>query len=155
MPAGCSVNLAELPTWARELFERSRVARLGLTDDAGAPRVLPVTYAVNGTRLISAVDHKPKRVSEEELARVRWLRARPRAALTVDHYDEDWSKLAWVQALGEIRVVHADNEPEAVLSLTERYEAYRACPPSSLLLSLEPQRLLWWLASATQPWFPK
>lgn len=144
---GCSANLAELPGWARDLLERSRVARLGLIDDLGAPRVLPVTYAVSGTRLVSAIDDKPKRVVGEELARVRWLRARPRAALTVDRYEEDWSKLAWVQALGEVRVLDAEAEPEAVDRLSARYPAYRLRRPAGLLLSLEPDRILWWQAS--------
>lgn len=144
---GCSPNVAELPGWARELLERSPVGRLGLIDGDGGPRVLPVTYAISGTALVSAIDHKRKRVGAEELARVRWLRARPRAALTVDHYDEDWSKLAWVQALGEVRVLAAGGEPAAVRSLTERYEAYRLQPPAGPLLMLEPDRLLWWRAA--------
>jgi PPOX class probable F420-dependent enzyme len=123
------------------------VARLGLLDDRGDPRVLPVTYAICGTRVISAVDDKPKRVPGERLARVRWLRARPRAALTVDRYDDQWSKLAWVQALGDVEVLESSGEPEAVSALIERYADYRERPPSGLLLSLEPARLLWWRAS--------
>lgn len=146
---GYCANLAELPGWARELLERSPVGRLGLLDDAGDPRVLPVTFAVSGGALVSAIDHKPKRVAGEQLARIRWLRARPRAALTVDRYDDDWSQLAWVQALGEVRLLDAATEPEAARALAERYPAYRACPPSGLLLSLEPRRLVWWSASAT------
>lgn len=120
------------------------MGRLGLIDDSGAPRVLPVTYAISGTRLVSAIDHKPKRVPGEELARVRWLRARPRAALTVDHYEDEWSELAWVQALGEITLLDATGEPEAVDALVERYEAYQTHRPAELLLSLEPTRLVWW-----------
>jgi len=123
------------------------VGRLGLIDDSGAPRVLPVTYAISGTRLVSAIDEKPKRVPGHELARVRWLKIRPRAALTVDHYDEDWSRLAWVQVLGEVEVLEAPSAPEAVLPLTDRYPAYRQRPPAGLLLALEPQRLVWWRAA--------
>src|ERR1700758_2582885 len=66
---GRSASVAELPKWARELLERSRVARLGLVDDDGGPRVLPVTYAVSGRALVTAVDHKPKRVPADRLAR--------------------------------------------------------------------------------------
>ncbi|MGZ4231509.1 MAG: pyridoxamine 5'-phosphate oxidase family protein [Solirubrobacteraceae bacterium] len=124
----------------------SRVGRLGLLDDHGAPRVLPVTYAVNGESLVTAVDQKPKRRSGEALARVRWLRARPTAALTVDHYDDDWAALAWVQALGTVRVLDAASAPGAMASLAERYEPYRIDPPAGPLLVLEPDRLLWWRA---------
>jgi PPOX class probable F420-dependent enzyme len=143
---GSSARVTELPRWAGSLLAGSRVGRLGLLDDDGAPRVLPVTYAVNGESLVTAVDQKPKRRSGEALARVRWLRARPAAALTVDHYDDDWSALAWVQALGTVRVLDAASAPEAMASLAERYEPYRTDPPAGPLLVLEPDRLLWWHA---------
>jgi PPOX class probable F420-dependent enzyme len=128
------------------LLADARVGRLGLLDDDGAPRVLPVTYAVSGESLVSAVDQKPKQRSGEQLARVRWLRARPAAALTVDHYDDDWSALAWVQALGSVRVLDALSAPEAMAALAERYAPYRGDPPAGPLLVLEPDRLLWWHA---------
>lgn len=147
MPMGCSANVAELPTWARELLERARVGHLGLTDDDGSPRVLPVTFAVCGTRVVTAVDDKPKRVRGESLARVRWLRARPRAAFTVDRYDDDWSRLAWVQAIGDVEVLDVNGVPDALDALTARYPDYRRRPPAGPVLSLEPGRLLWWRAS--------
>jgi PPOX class probable F420-dependent enzyme len=141
---GRSANVAELPGWARELLERSRIARLGLIDDDGAPRVLPVTYALCGGRLISAVDHKPKRVAGEQLARVRWLQARPRAALTVDHYEDDWSRLQWVQAIGEVTLLDARSAPDELAALRERYVQYREASPPGPVIVLEPDRLVWW-----------
>ncbi|HET7051994.1 MAG TPA: pyridoxamine 5'-phosphate oxidase family protein [Solirubrobacteraceae bacterium] len=143
---GSSARLTELPRWAGSLLAGSRVGRLGLLDDDGAPRVLPVTYAISGESLVTAVDQKPKRRSGEELARVRWLRARPTAALTVDHYDDDWSALAWVQALGAVSVLDAASAREAIAALAQRYEPYRSDPPAGPVLVLEPDRLLWWHA---------
>jgi PPOX class probable F420-dependent enzyme len=144
---GRSASVAELPTWAGELLNRSRVGHLGLLDSDGLPRVLPVTYAVCGELLVSAIDHKRKRLAGESLARVRWLRARPTAALTIDRYDPDWSMLAWVQALGEISVVDVADAPAAVAALLERYEQYRERPPAGPVLVLRPRRLIWWRAS--------
>jgi PPOX class probable F420-dependent enzyme len=141
---GSSASVAELPRWAAQLLETSRVARLGLVDDDGAPRVLPVVYALSDAMLVSVVDHKPKRRPGEELARVRWLRARPRAALTVDRYEEDWSGLAWVQALGSVEVMAAAVAPRAIAALAARYPQYRAHPPPGPVLALRPDRLLWW-----------
>ncbi|HUE25472.1 MAG TPA: pyridoxamine 5'-phosphate oxidase family protein [Solirubrobacteraceae bacterium] len=143
---GRSENVAELPGWARELLEQSRVGRLGMIDDDGNPRVLPVTYALSGLRLVSVVDDKPKRRPGEELARVRWLRARPRAALTVDRYDDEWSSLAWVQAVGTMRVLDVADAPEALVALAERYPQYRLRQPRGPVLSLTPARLVWWRA---------
>jgi PPOX class probable F420-dependent enzyme len=143
---GCSASVAELPRWALALVARERVAWLGLIDDDGAPRVLPITFALDGGAFVTAVDQKPKRVAPERLARVRWLRARPRAALTIDHYDDDWSSLAWVQAIGEVRVLDAGDAPSSLAALSARYEPYRDRPPAGPILVLDPERLLWWRA---------
>jgi PPOX class probable F420-dependent enzyme len=143
---GSSASVAELPGWARALLERSRVAHLGLIDDDGAPRVLPVTYALSDGRLVTAVDRKRKRRPGAELARLRWLRARPRAALTVDRYDEDWSRLEWVQALGAVLIVEAAAASAALAALSARYPQYRELPPPGPVLELTPDRLLWWRA---------
>ncbi len=70
MAAG--VTLDELPGWARALLGDARVAHLGLLDGERRPRVLPVTFAVVGGAVWSAIDHKPKRRAGGELARVRW-----------------------------------------------------------------------------------
>ena len=143
---GRSASVAELPGWARGLLDSSRVGRLGLLDGDGAPRVLPVTFAVTDGMLVSAVDHKRKRRAQGELARVRWLRERPRAALTVDRYAEDWTQLAWVQALGTVAVLDAADAPGAIAALTSRYPQYREHPPAGPVLALTPRRLLWWQA---------
>jgi PPOX class probable F420-dependent enzyme len=94
------VTLEELPAWALELIREERVARLAFLDEDDRPRVLPVTFALAGEAVWSAIDEKPKRSPEP--ARVRRLRRRPEAALCVDVYSDDWSQLAWVQLLGRV-----------------------------------------------------
>ena len=138
-------TLENAPGWALELLEESRVGRLGMTDDGGAPRVLPVTFAVHAGSLWTVVDNKPKRAGEP--ARVRWLRARPAAALTVDHYDDDWSRLAWVQVLGEVGVLDVAPAHDAVAALAAKYAQYVDDPPPGPLLRLVPRRVLCWSAS--------
>jgi PPOX class probable F420-dependent enzyme len=115
-------------------------------DGDGAPRVLPVTFAVVGADVVSAVDHKPKRVAGTDLARVRWLRREPRAALTVDRYDEDWTRLAWVQLLGVV-TVEERVDAAAASALRARYPPYRDRPPAGPLLRLRVKRTLCWTAS--------
>jgi PPOX class probable F420-dependent enzyme len=138
--------LRGLPHWARELLDRERVGRLGLLDGDGRPRVQPVTFAVVGDDVWSAVDDKPKRRPGAGLARVRRLRERPASALTVDRYDDDWARLAWVQLLGDVEI--ADEAPPAVLAaLAGRYPQYRERPPGGPFLRLVARRALWWRAS--------
>jgi PPOX class probable F420-dependent enzyme len=141
-------NLAELPGWALELLREARVGHLGLLDEGDRPRVLPVTFALAGERLYSVVDQKPKRVAGSELARVRFLRRRPSAALTVDRYDDDWTRLAWVQVLGPVHV-HDDptTKAGAFAALAAKYEPYRHGVPEGPLLELVPERVLRWRAA--------
>ena len=135
----------ELVAWANELLESERVGHLGLLDEEGGPRVLPVTFAVAEGRIWSAIDQKPKRTGE--LARLRFLWRDPRAALTVDRYSDDWEQLAWVQALGSVRILEAAEGAVGLAALSQKYEQYRAESPPGPLLALEPERYLWWRAA--------
>jgi len=133
------MTLDDLPGWARALLDEVPVARLGLLDERDHPRVLPVTFAVFDGAVWSAIDHKPKRTAEP--ARLRRLRRRPDAALLVDRYDDDWSRLAWVELRGPV-TIHPLGP--ALDALAERYEQYRSEPPQGPLLRLEPRDAAWW-----------
>jgi PPOX class probable F420-dependent enzyme len=128
-----------------ELLDRERVARLAFRDGDGLPRVLPITFALVDDAVWSAIDDKPK--ASGEPARVRWLRDRPEAALVVDLYDDDWSKLAWVQLLGTVEVLGIDDAPAALEALAGRYAAYRERQPPGPLLRLSVTRALHWRAA--------
>ena len=138
----------EVVAWANTLLESERVGRLGFVDDEGAPRVLPVTFAVAEGRIWSAIDQKPKRA--EEPARLRFLRRDPRAALTVDRYSDDWEELAWVQVLGSVRILDVSEGAVGLAALTAKYDQYREEAPPGPLLALEPERYLWWRATDPQ-----
>jgi len=126
------------------MLKSERVARLGLLDDQDRPRVLPVTFALADGVIYSAIDSKPKRSSEP--ARVRYLRRRPEAALTVDHYEDNWAELAWVQVL--VRVELLDRDEQGLAALTAKYDQYRSEPPPGPVLRLVPERALHWRADA-------
>jgi PPOX class probable F420-dependent enzyme len=144
-----SGTLEKLPSWASELVDSAPVGHLGLLDSDGRPRVMPVTFARVGGSFWSAIDSKPKRAHGEDVARVRWLRASPRAALTIDRYDDDWSRLAWVQVLCAASVVDAEGRADVLDALAARYPQYRDEPPPGPLIELRPERVLWWRASVS------
>jgi PPOX class probable F420-dependent enzyme len=127
------------------MLEQARVARLGFVDEADHPRVLPVTFVLLDEALYSAIDRKPKRASAP--ARIRYLRRRPEAALTVDRYEDDWDSLAWVQVLGRVELFEAERAEEALAALCSKYVQYRDEPPPGPLLRLEPERVLCWRAA--------
>jgi PPOX class probable F420-dependent enzyme len=138
------MTLDELPGWAGELLSSERVARLALLDERDLPRVLPVVFTVWEGAVWSAIDQKPKRSAEP--ARVRRLRRRPEAALLVDRYDDDWSRLAWVELRGTVSIEPAGPALEA---LAARYPQYRDEPPPGPLLRLAVSDAVWWRASAS------
>ena len=137
----------ELPPWAVRLLAEAPLAHLGLLDGQDNPRVMPVTFALRAGAIWSAVDSKPKRRPGAALARVRFLRRRPGAALTVDRYDPDWSKLAWVQVLGQVDVLEASQAADALEALAAKYPPYRDRRPDGPVLRLTPRRALHWRAS--------
>ena len=136
------MNLDELPGWARALVDGARVARLGLLDERDLPRVLALTFVVWEGAVWSAVDRKPKRTPEP--ARVRRLRRRPEAALLVDSYDDDWTRLAWVELRGRVSI-----EPlgPALDALAAKYPQYVDERPQGPLLRLAPERFTCWRAA--------
>ncbi len=137
-------KLVELPEWVADLLEEARVARLGLVDTEGAPRVLPVTFALAEGRIWSAIDRKPKLPGEP--ARVRFLRRDARAAVTVDRYSDDWEELAWVQLLGKVEILEPAEARAGLAALSAKYEQYREEAPPGPVLALEPARCLCWRA---------
>jgi PPOX class probable F420-dependent enzyme len=141
------MSLAELPPWARALLGEARVARLGHLDEDGRPRVLPVTFAVCGPALVTALDDV-KAKAPGEPARVRRLRAHPAASLLVDVYDEDWSRLRWVQVLGTVAVREAAAAGAALDALAAKYPAYAERRPPGPVLELTPGRVLAWAAAS-------
>lgn len=133
---------------ARRLFAAACVARLATVDTRGRPHLVPITFAVFGDRVYSAVDAKPKRTTA--LRRLTNVAADPRVAVLADHYEDDWLRLWWVRADGIGRVL-AFNEPEArdaVALLAARYEPYVERPPTGPVLAIDVQRWSGWSASA-------
>lgn len=109
------------------LINAQRVARFATVDDGGRPHVVPICFAYQDGTVYSVLDAKPKRVPVRALRRVRNLIANPNAQLVFDRYDEDWTRLAYVQLRGKARIIEAGPEQAtAVRLLRQRYEQYKA-----------------------------
>jgi PPOX class probable F420-dependent enzyme len=121
----------------------ARVGRLATVTPAGEPHVVPCCFVLDGDTILSAVDAKPK--STLALRRLDNLRARPRAALLVDHYDDDWSTLWWVRADGDGRVIDAGAERERALDLlAAKYPQYRTRRPPGPVVAVVVTRWRAW-----------
>jgi PPOX class probable F420-dependent enzyme len=117
-------------------------AVLASVTPTGAPHAVPITLAVDG----DVVDHKPKRSTD--LQRLRNIRADPRVALLVDHYDADWAALWWVRADGTAEVVDSGAEHDAAVRLlAARYPSYVHRPPTGPVVRVLVDRWTGWAAS--------
>jgi PPOX class probable F420-dependent enzyme len=125
-------------------FADALVARLARMSPDG-PRIVPVTFAWHAGRAVWAVDDvKPKR--GRELQRLRDLAADPRVALLVDHYEDDWSALWWVELRGTASRLEGEAAEAALDVLAARYPAYLKARPPGPVIEIEPERWTWWSA---------
>ena len=132
---------------ARRRFGGARIARLATADAAGIPHVVPIVFAVDGDRVYSAVDAKPKRT--RALRRLANITVNPNVAVLVDHYADDWSTLWWARADGTARVVSPDagDGERAIALLTARYAQYATDPPTGPVIVIDVQRWSGWSAT--------
>ena len=76
-----------------------KVAHLATADRSGTPHVVPVCFSIEGEALYITIDAKPKRTGVP-LKRLRNIAENPSAAVVVDRYDDDWTRLGWVMLRG-------------------------------------------------------
>lgn len=132
---------------ARARFAAARVARLATTGSDAQPHVVPITFAVEGDRIYTAVDHKPK--TTPNLRRLRNITENPRVALLADHYAEDWATLWWVRVDGRASIVADDRMAQRHLdTLAERYEQYRHARPDGPVIVIDAERWTGWSGSS-------
>ena len=127
----------------RRRFTDARVARLATTRPDGRPHVVPITFALGGETIVTAVDQKPKTTTS--LQRLKNIAAQPAASVLVDHYEDDWSQLWWIRADGTARVVTEGTEwEEWVEVLTKKYAQYGRDLPRGPLIVLSVGRWTSW-----------
>lgn len=134
---------------AHALAEGARVARLATLTATGQVEVVPITFAFDRGRVVTAVDHKPKTTTN--LKRLANVRANPQVGLLFDHYDDgDWSSLWWVRIRGLAQVIDrrqdAGAHGRAIDALVAKYPQYREQRPEGPAIVIEPVRWQWWSA---------
>lgn len=130
----------------RIFLGRIRVARLATADSTGQPYVIPIVFAVDSHRLYTPLDNKPKTVEPRELKRVRNMLQNPKVAVVIDHYDENWSQLAWVLVTGQAAILERGEAYDAgVRLLEEKYSQYNQMPLEGRpLIAITPIRVTNW-----------
>ena len=134
-------------------IQAQRIARLATADTEGNPHVIPVCYAFDGERFYTPLDEKPKRVSESRLRRVRNIETRPKVALVIDQYDDDWSRLGYVLIQGRAELLQPEHalHGRALLLLRERYAQYRTMALEKYaVIAITPGHIVSWGPAISQ-----
>jgi PPOX class probable F420-dependent enzyme len=144
-----------MASWAedtRRFLDAHRIGHVATVAADGTPHVMPVCYALDDDALYFIADAKPKRRPARELQRVRNVRATGHAALVVDDWDEDWTRLAWVLVRGPATIVDDPTLHASALALLRtRYPQYRAVALDDVaahpIVRIVPARVRRWRAS--------
>ena len=134
--------------WEVDFIANHRIAHLATVDSGERPHAVPVVYAFDGEKLYSPVDDKPKHTGPYQFARVRNILANHRVVLVIDDYDDDWTKLAWVQVRGNAIIKAKGEEYEKGIDLlTVKYPQYKSMPLiGKPLIIITPQKVVGWRA---------
>ena len=131
---------------ARQRFAAAPVARLATVGPTGQPHLVPVTFALDGDHVYTAVDAKPKTTTN--LRRLRNIRRDPRVAVLADHYEADWDRLWWARADGLASILGEPTGRARPLELlAARYPQYRVNPPAGPVIAIAVERWTGWAAS--------
>jgi PPOX class probable F420-dependent enzyme len=128
-------------------IQQQRVARLATSDAEGHPTLVPVCYAFDGTRFYTPLDEKPKSIEARKLKRVRNIEARHEAALLIDRYSDDWTRLGYVLIHGHADLLAPGHHlhATALTLLRARYVQYRAMALETLpVIVITPERVSAW-----------
>lgn len=129
---------------ARRRLAAAPVASLATVRADGRPHVVPIVFALEGDRVYSIADPKPK--DGLDLLRHRNIAATRAVSLLVDEYDEAWEQLWWVRADGAGRVVEEGPERELTIRLLRskypQYETWRT--PFGAATVIEIERIASW-----------
>jgi PPOX class probable F420-dependent enzyme len=139
MPSARYRSLSDLPADARRVIDEARRAVLGTVDLSGRAHVVPITFAIAGDAIVSAIDQKPKAAGRP--ARLRNIEHASDATVLFDRYDDDWTRLAWVMVRGTARIEPPDTHLDALVA---RYRPYRDDRPRGEVIVVHPTEIVYW-----------
>ena len=132
----------------RDFIESARIGHLATVSGAGEPHNIPLCFWFDGSRFYFVIDEKPKRKSGAEIKRMKNIADNPQVALVIDHYDEDWRRLAYVLIRGDARIVEDGAEYALVIQrLRHKYAQYYTMlltQERNPAIRIEPRRVHTW-----------
>jgi PPOX class probable F420-dependent enzyme len=103
---------------------------MATSDQYARPHIVPIVFVYEDGAVFTPIDAKRKSVDDwHELRRVQNIEANGRASVLVDHYEENWSKCAWVRLDGVAELLtKGDDHRRALALLGKKYRQYERMP---------------------------
>jgi len=149
-PHAASSRLVSRPSrlspHALRLIRSARIAHLATADRSGQPHAVPICFVFDDKYFYSPIDEKPKRTAPAKLKRLRNIAENPQVSLVIDHYDENWGKLAYVLITGAARIMQRGQRYRRVVTLLRRkYSQYRTMAIDRRpMIVIKPKRIIVW-----------
>jgi PPOX class probable F420-dependent enzyme len=136
-----------------DFISAAPIAHLATVSAIGEPHNVPLCFWFDGEHFYFVIDEKPKRKTGVAIKRMKNIAENPHVALLFDHYDDDWTRLAYVLINGIAKLVEDAGEySRAIENLRGKYPQYRAMHFSSErnpLVRIDPDRVHAWGARFT------
>lgn len=117
-----------------------RVCRVATTGRSRVPHVVPVCHILKDGKIYFGSDGDAKKVQN--------LRQNPRAAVTVDVYDEDWSSLRGVTIQGDAALIENGTRfkrlRNAIYEKFPQYPQESALTKGSVIVEITPRHVFSW-----------
>ena len=138
----------KIPSAAEEFIKRARVARLATIDSEFKPHVVPVVFVFDGKHFFIPIDQKRKTAKPEKLKRIKNVHDNPNAALLIDEYSEDWTRLAFVMIQGKASIASKTEGnlqvQEAYKKLMTKYLQYQNVGVGEMCIIIAPEKVISW-----------
>jgi len=122
---------------------RARRGYLATIGADGLPHVVPACFTWAGETIWTAIDGKPK--TSQHLQRIEDIKANPKVTFVVDRWDEDWSRLAWLQARGTAKILARGAETQRIVAaLKSKYTQYSETPLEGPVIRIDVQKWVSW-----------
>ena len=143
------MKAAKIAGAVQKKLKNARVARLATVDDKNRPHIVPICFVYDGKAFYTAIDRKPKRVSQDRLVRLQNIRAVSRVALLIDEYDDDWARLWYVLIRGKAELIPNSAHLErasAIRKLRAKYPQYASgmLGEDAPIIRITPERATGW-----------
>jgi PPOX class probable F420-dependent enzyme len=136
---------AMLTDTQRRFLDLVRVAHLATVGADAQPHLVPVCFSLDRNTIYITIDEKPKR-ADIPLKRIRNIQQNPAVAVTVDRWDEDWTRLGWIMLRGRADILPDGEEHDAAQhQLRLRYPQYRTMNLATLpVIAVRIRRVAAW-----------